>query len=81
MYAMMSALSFLLLIPANAILVPGTYFFGFSRNLPRVSSSQTMAAFLFALEYAKPGTVPEVRPYTPYRDGPVELTPFWALWH
>lgn len=41
-YAIISALSFFFLMPANIILVPGMYFFGFSKYSISVLSFQTI---------------------------------------
>merc|ERR1719491_2477297 len=77
-----SARSFSFLIPAKTIFVPGIYFLGLIKYSNMCLSDQTMAAFLFASEYAKPSVVPDVRPITPYRGGPCfALPPFSMVWH
>merc|ERR1712083_321601 len=75
--AIRSARSFSFLIPAKTILVPGMYFFGFTKYSNMCLSDHTMPEFLFASEYAKPSSVPEWRPKTPHRGGPcLALPPF-----
>merc|ERR1719229_109693 len=82
MYAMRSARSFSFLMPAKTILVPGMYFFGFTKYSNMCLSDQVMPEFLFASEYAKPSQLPDWRPMTPQSGGPcLELPPFSMVWH
>lgn len=48
--------------PAKAILVPGMYFFGFSRYSNSVVSSQVMPLLMFAAVYENPSAWPVLRP-------------------
>ena len=57
------------------IFVPGMYFLGFLRYTKSVSGFQVTPLFLLAAVYAKPGTVPDLRPIRPARCGPVLFTP------
>ena len=82
MYSIMSLRSFCFFMPAKPILFPGRNFLGFSRNLSKDSSFQMMfVAFRFAIEYAKPGTVPATLPKILYSEGPVVLSPRLMAWH
>ena len=51
------------------------YFAGSTRYAERMSSVHVMPEFLFAAEYAKPSTDPDVRPMMPCRLGPCLFTP------
>merc|ERR1719262_1978074 len=75
MYAMRSARSLSFFRPAKTILVPGMYFFGFTRYSNMCLSDQTMPEFLLASEYANPSTEPEARPKRPQSGGPCFTRP------
>jgi len=77
-----SFLSFSFFKPPNAILVPGMYFFGFSRYSNKDFSFQTTPFCLFASVYWNPATCPDWRPKRPKRLGPTLLAPsFSRVWH
>merc|ERR1719161_2354273 len=73
--AQRSARSFSFLMPANTILVPGMYFFGFTKYSYMCLSDHTMPEFLFASEKAKPGVEPLGRPMMPHMGGPCFTRP------
>merc|ERR1719261_3418 len=82
MYSIRSARSLSFLIPANTILVPGMYFFGFTKYSNMCFSDHTMPDDLLASEYAKPSVVPDCLPKTPQRGGPCfALPPASMVWH
>lgn len=81
MYAIKSPLSFEFLIPAKTILVPGIYFFGFSKYANRCFSVQTIPDSLLASVYEN-SCRPERWPNTPKRHGPLLLAPSLTIvWH
>merc|ERR1719335_1852849 len=82
MYAIKSARSLSFFRPANTILVPGIYFFGFTRYSNMCFSDQTIPEVLLASEYGNPSSVPEWRPMMPQRFGPcLLLPPLSMVWH
>ena len=44
----------------------------------KVGSSQVIPESLLAAEYAKPGTLPALRPMTPFRTGPTAFFDAWC---
>jgi len=82
MYDTRSARSAGFFRPANTILVPGIYFFGFTRNSYMCLSDHVIPLDLTASEYPKPAVRPALLPKSAQSGGPdLRFPPSSIEWH